>query len=69
MFSKLRKKLLKNIEIPVIPITINKQSDKAQNKETKKTCFWSMPCLKTKAFWAPIAIINDSPRKKPVKNG
>tara|TARA_B100000929_G_scaffold70127_1_gene53505 strand:- start:784 stop:894 length:111 start_codon:yes stop_codon:yes gene_type:complete len=26
-----------------------------------------MPCLKTKAFCAPIATIKESPRKKPVK--
>ena len=24
-------------------------------------------CLKTKEFWAPIATIKESPRKKPVK--
>jgi hypothetical protein len=26
-----------------------------------------MPCLKTKEFWAPIATIKESPRKKPVE--
>ena len=26
-----------------------------------------MPCLKTKVFWAPIAIIREIPRKNPVK--
>ena len=38
-----------------------------QNRAIKKTCCLRMPCLKTKAFCAPIATINERPRKKPVK--
>ena len=52
---------------PATPILISKASDRAQNKATKNTCLPRMPCLKTKAFCAPIANIKDIPRKKPVK--
>ena len=46
---------------------IRRASDSAQNKATYKICCPRIPCLKTKAFCAPIATIRDIPRKKPVK--
>ena len=42
-------------------------SEIEQNKAIAKLCSLRIPCLKTKAFCAPIAMINESPRKKPVK--
>ena len=47
---------------------ISKASDIEQKRAIEKTCCLRIPCLKTKAFCEPIAIINESPRKKPVKN-
>ena len=41
-------------------------SDMEQKNATKKTCFFNIPCLRTKMFWGPIAIINENPRNKPV---
>ena len=61
-------KSIKKYDIPVIPRMISKESAIEQNRAIKKTCCLRTPCLKTKAFCAPIAIIKDSPRKKPVKN-
>ena len=61
-------KSLKKYEIPVIPRMISRVSAIEQNRAIKKTCCRRMPCLKTKAFCAPIAIISDSPRKNPVNN-
>ena len=61
-------KSLKKYEIPVTPIIISKASDTEQKRAIEKTCCLRMPCLKTKAFCAPIATINESPRKKPIKN-
>ena len=51
-----------------MPRIISKASDIEQKRATEKTCCLRMPCLNTKAFCAPIATINESPRKKPVKN-
>ena len=61
-------KSLKKYEIPVIPRMISRVSAIEQNRAIKKTCCLRTPCLKTKAFCAPIAIIRDRPRKKPVNN-
>jgi hypothetical protein len=61
-------KSLKKYDIPAIPRIISKESAIEQNRAIKKTCCLRTPCLKTKAFCAPIAIIRDSPRKKPVDN-
>ena len=60
-------KSLNKYEIPVIPRIIRTASAIEQNSAIQKTCCLRIPCLKTKAFCAPIAIIRDSPRKKPVK--
>ena len=46
---------------------IRKASVIAQNIATINTCCLKIPCLKTKAFCAPIAKINEIPRIKPVK--
>ena len=54
-------KSLKKYEIPVIPRMISRVSAIEQNRAIKKTCCLRMPCLRTKAFCAPIAIIRDSP--------
>ena len=59
---------MKKYEIPATPRIISKESDIEQKKAIAKICCLRIPCLKTKAFCAPIATINDSPRKKPVKN-
>ena len=40
-----------------------------QKDANRKTCFINMPCLKTKIFWGPIAIINENPSNKPVNRG
>ena len=61
-------KSLKKYEIPVIPRMISSASAIEQNRAIKKTCCLRTPCLKTKAFCAPIAIISESPRNNPVKN-
>ena len=61
-------KSLKKYEIPLIPRIISKASDIEQKRAIEKTCCLRMPCLNTKAFCAPIATINESLRKKPVKN-
>ena len=60
--------MLKKMDILEIPMHIRSASEVAQNKATKKTCCRRIPILKTNAFCAPIATINESPRKKPVKN-
>ena len=60
-------KLFKKNVIPITPMQIKKASESEQNRATLKTCLPSIPCLKTKAFWAPIANIKEIPRKKPVK--
>ena len=61
-------KSIKKYDIPVIPRMISKESAIEQNRAIKKTCSLKIPCLITKAFCAPMAIIRDSPRKKPVNN-
>ena len=61
-------KSFKKYEIPATPRMISRVSAIEQNRAIKKTCCLRTPCLKTKAFCAPIAIIRDSPRKKPVNN-
>ena len=61
-------KSLKKYDIPVIPRMISRVSAIEQNRAIKKTCCLRTPCLNTKAFCAPIAIIRDSPRKKQVNN-
>ena len=58
---------LEKYEIPATPRTISMASETEQKRAIEKTCCLRMPCLKTKAFCAPIATINESPRKKPVK--
>ena len=59
-------KLSKKIEIPIIPKKIKIVSEIEQYNEVVKTCCLIIPCLKTKIFWAPIAIINEEPSKNPV---
>ena len=59
---------LKKYEIPATPRIISTASDIEQKRAIEKTCCHKIPCLKTKAFCAPIATINDRPKKKPVKN-
>ena len=60
---------MKKIDIPTIPKKIKIVSANEQYKDVNKTCFLIKPCLNTNKFWAPIAIIKDEPRKKPVKIG
>jgi hypothetical protein len=55
--------------MPPIPIKIKIMSDNEQKAATRKTCFFMSPCLNTKIFCGPIAIINEDPSKKPVSKG
>ena len=59
--------LLRNIDIPTTPIKINRASESEQKRATAKTWRPISPCLRTNEFCAPMASINENPRKKPVK--
>jgi len=52
---------------PATPAAISNASERAQIRHRIKTYWRNSPCLKINAFCAPIAIINESPRKKPVR--
>ena len=50
---------------PLAPRAISSASEKAHIKTVSKTNFLVSPCRITKAFWAPIAMINESPDSNP----
>src|SRR5699024_8720899 len=50
---------------PATPAVISSASDKAQIKQMIKTCWRNSPWRNTKAFCAPMAMINEAPSKKP----
>ena len=50
---------------PPVPRKMRKASDAAQIRTTSKTWERERPCLMTKAFWAPMAIMSERPVKKP----
>ena len=52
-----------------MPKKIKIVSEKEQNMDVINTCRLIIPCLKTKIFCAPIAIINEDPSKNPVIMG
>jgi hypothetical protein len=59
--------LLTSTPKPKTPAVINKASETAQTEHKIKTCRFSNPALKIKAFWAPIATIKESPKPNPAK--
>jgi hypothetical protein len=50
---------------PPVPRKIRSASEAAQMRTTSKTWDRERPCLITKAFWAPMAIMSERPVKKP----
>jgi hypothetical protein len=54
-----------NAPSPLAPSAIKSASENAQIKTVSRTYFLVKPWRITKAFWAPIAIIKDSPARKP----
>ncbi len=53
--------------MPKVPANIKIQSDPVQNRMESHTYFPVSPCLRTNAFWEPIAIIRDKPIASPEK--
>ena len=53
--------------IPKVPANIKIQSDPVQNRMESHTYFPVNPCLRTNAFWEPIATIRDKPIASPEK--
>ena len=53
------------IPAPAMPSAISTRSESAQIATTASTCSRRRPCRSTNAFWAPIAMMSDRPRKKP----
>ena len=54
-----------SVPSPATPAAISSASDSAQIRLSTKTCCRKSPWRRMKAFWAPIAMISEAPRKKP----